>query len=191
MVREHNSRAADPAPNSVRQLGLAVLVALATTLLCPATAYARHPEIATELGQARMHGASSYQVLAWPVFDAELWSGQPRFTWDAPFALSLTYRRDFTREALVSRSVSGMSDRARISSPEALSERLRGCFADVRAGDRFTGVSLGADTARFYLNGRRTCEITWPGFSRAFFGIWLDARGADRSFSARLRGAAP
>lgn len=191
MVREHNSSTANPAPNTVQQLVLAVVVALVTTLVCPATAYARHPEIASELGAAHMHGASSYQVLAWPVFDAELWSDQQRFSWDAPFALSLTYRRDFTREALVSRSVSGMSERTRISSPEALSARLRGCFADVRAGDRFTGVSLGANTARFYLNGRRTCEITWPGFSRAFFGIWLDARGADRNFSARLRGAAP
>lgn len=136
-----------------------------------------------------MLGASRYQVLAWPVFDAELWSPQSRFSWNEPFALSLTYRRDIEAEALVSRSLSGMAERTRLGSREDLAARLRACFADVRAGDRFTGLSLSSDSARFYLNGRRTCDISWPGFRRAFFGIWLDARGADRAFSARLTGA--
>lgn len=178
---------APPARRGGRLLALTILLALTTTSV-PALARTGHPEIASELGPARMLGASRYQVLAWSVFDAELWSANHRFSWDEPFAVSLTYRRDFERDALVARSVSGMAERAQIGSRQVLSERLRSCFADVRAGDRLTGVSLSADTARFFLNGRRTCDLTWPGFSRSFFGIWLDAQGEDRRFSARLRG---
>lgn len=154
----------------------------------PGTASARHPEIAAELGASRMLGEARFQVLAWPVFDAELWSAQSAFSWDRPFALSLTYKRDIDGDALVARSVNSMAERTRIDQREPLTALLRDCFADVRTGDRFTGVSLDADRARFFLNGRQTCDVSWPGFRRAFFGIWLDARGRDRAFSTRLTG---
>lgn len=159
------------------------------TLLTPAAALARPPEVATELGQAQLLGSAQYRVLAWPVFEAELWSQHQHFSWDRTFALSLTYRRGISVDELVSRSVEGMAERSRLSSPQALSAALRDCFSDVSPGDRITGVSLDEQTARFYLNGRQRCEIRWPGFRRAFFGIWLEGRGADRAFSTRLRGA--
>ncbi|MES1200894.1 MAG: chalcone isomerase family protein [Pseudomonadota bacterium] len=163
-------------------------IAALALLASPRMAHALPVEIVTELGDARLLGASRYQVLAWQVFDAELWSRGAHFSWDEPFALSLVYHRNFEADVLVSRSLSGMAERSSLASRESLAVRLRPCFADVRAGDRFTGVSLTPDTARFYFNGRRTCDVSWPGFRRAFFGIWLDARGADRAFSARLVG---
>ena len=83
-----------------------------------------------------------------------------------------------------------MAERTPLSSRDRLDRLLRTCFSNVRSGDRFTGVSLSADEARFYLNGRQTCEISWPGFREAFFGIWLDARGGDRAWSDRLTGRA-
>ena len=172
-------------PSYLRRLALAAVFAL----LAPAAALARPPEVATELGRAQLLGSAQYQVLAWPVFEAQLWSQHQHFTWDRRFALSLTYRRAISVDQLVSRSVEGMAARSRLSSPQALSAELRNCFSDVAPGDRITGVSLDEHTARFYLNGRQRCEIRWPGFRRAFFGIWLEARGADRAFSAQLRGA--
>jgi Chalcone isomerase-like len=159
-------------------------------LLAPTAALARPPEVATELAQAQMLGSARYQVLAWQVFEAQLWSQHQSFDWDRPFALSLTYRRAISVDQLVSRSVEGMAARTRLSSQQRLAAELRTCFADVSPGDRITGVSLSENTARFYLNGRQRCEISWPGFRRAFFGIWLDATGSDRTFSAQLRGAA-
>jgi hypothetical protein len=159
-------------------------------LIKPGFAFAPHPEVRAEFDRPQRHGEARYTVLAWPVFDAELWSEASAFSWDRPFALSLTYRRDIEADALLSRSISGMAGRSRLDAPEQLTGLLRTCFADVRAGDRFTGVSLDANRARFYLNGRQTCEMSWPGFRRAFFGIWLDGRGGNRGFSARLtRGA--
>lgn len=174
-----------------RLKGGAIIAALlaCALLIWPGVASARYPELGNELGAYRMLGSARYQVLAWTVFDAELWAQQDRFSWDQPFALSLTYRRNISEADLVSRSLNGMAERTQLGSRERLEALLRTCFADVRAGDRFTGVSLGADQARFYLNGRQTCEVSWPGFRQAFFGIWLDARGADRPFSAQLTGS--
>lgn len=173
-----------------RRSAFGALLALAV-FSHPGMALARHPEVVAELGEPRKLGDARYQVLAWSIFDAELWATQPSFSWDQPFALSLTYQRDVRESSIVTRSVNGMADRVRIASPERLTALLQTCFTDVRAGDRFTGVSLDEDRARFYLNGRQTCEMSWPGFRRAFFGIWLDGRGDDPAFSARLTGGRP
>lgn len=185
---------ATPAPvsrftPSLRAWTLRAPILALAVLACPATALARHPEVIAELGTAERLGEARYHVLAWPVFDAELWAREDAFSWDRPFALSLTYRREISANDLVSRSLSGVAERARLESNDRLATLLRSCFANVQPNDRFTGVSLNQDLARFYLNGRQTCEITWPGFRRAFFGIWLDAPGRDRALSARLTGA--
>ena len=166
------------------------LAAAVVVLAWPGAAAARYPEIGGSLGQHHALGSARYQVLAWTVFDAELWGAGQEFSWDRPFALSLTYRRDIAEVDLVQRSLSGMAARTRVADRERLENALSACFAEVRSGDRFTGVSLTDNDARFYLNGRQTCAISWPGFRRAFFGIWLDARGRDRAFSAQLTGAA-
>lgn len=167
---------------------MAAFTFLLAFLFHPATALARHSEILAELGEPRMLGGARYSVLAWPVFDAQLWSQQSAFSWQHPFALSLTYQRDFRADALVARSLRGMSERTGDPPSDRLTALLHTCFEDVRVGDRFTGVSLDENRARFYLNARQTCEISWPGFRRVFFGIWLDGRGADSGFSSRLIG---
>jgi hypothetical protein len=58
-----------------------------------------------------------------------------------PFALSLTYQRDLSADALVTRSLRGVAERTSLSSKKQLASLLRSCFANVAAGDRFTGVS--------------------------------------------------
>lgn len=168
----------------------AALAAIA--VLATSTAEARPPEVAQNLPASRQVGEAGYSVLGWRIFDAALWTETGAFRWNEPFALVLTYRRSFSAEALVNRSLYEMSRRGAgdAASLEPLSAPLRACFADVRPGDRITGVSTGRDTARFYLNGRARCEIEWPGFRRAFFGIWLDASGGDRTLSHQLTGRA-
>jgi hypothetical protein len=164
-------------------------VAAAALALLSSNAYARPSEVAAALPNAARVGEARYEVLALAVFDAELWAPQGAFSWDQAFALSLTYQRSISARALVNRTLREMTERGGDRAPlEALRSQLLACFADVRAGDRITGLSSGADTARFYYNGRQRCEISSPGFRRAFFGIWLDGAGADRAFSQRLRG---
>jgi hypothetical protein len=150
------------------------------------------PEVTQMSPSARQVGEARYRLLAWPLFDAALWNETGVFDWDASFALTLTYRRSFSAQNLTNRTLSEMSGRGAgdAASLEPLAAPLRACFVDVAPGDRITGVSTGANSARFYFNGRQRCEIRWPGFQRSFFGIWLDASGSNRALSNQLKGRA-
>ncbi|NWG53044.1 MAG: chalcone isomerase family protein [Hydrogenophilaceae bacterium] len=164
----------------------AALVAACLACALPADADPRPAEVGRVIGgDARLVGQAPYRVLVWSVFDAALWSGSGAFAWERPFALTLTYRRAFSAEALADRTVEEMTRRG-YAEAAALRPRLVQCFADVAPGDRITGVAESASRARFFHNGAERCTLERRGFSRAFFGIWLEDQGA---FSERLRGA--
>jgi hypothetical protein len=185
------SRKAD-APRHEGRLDIVVCSAMLFALclaLSPQRAAAAPPEVERSLSNARLVGQAPYQRLGLHLFDAALWAEANRFTWDQPFALTLSYRRSFSAAALANRGVLEMSRRRALPNAEGLRARLQACFADVNAGDRITGVSTGANTATFYFNGSRRCTIEQPGFARAFFGIWLDGAGGNQRFSERLLGS--
>lgn len=142
---------------------------------------------------ARKVGEARYQILMLPLFRAELFASDGAFSWERPFALTLTYDRAMRADALIDRAVREMSGRG-AGNPRDLAPlraQLATCMRDVADGDRVTGVSTGANGARFYHNGAQECEIRWPGFRRQFFGIWLGGHdGLAAQLSARLRGEA-
>ena len=163
------------------------LMAAALLAFHVSVAEARPAEVEQVLPSAERVGEARYRVFALTLFDAALWAENGAFSWERPFALTLTYHQSFSARAIANRTRSEMSRRGR----EAPSmERLQACFADVKSGDRITGVSTGPNGASFYFNGSPRCAIEWPGFSRGFFGIWLDARGEERRLSAQLLGIA-
>lgn len=162
------------------------LVTLAALALFSSNAHATPREV----GDATLVGQARFSLLGLSLFDAAVYTESGRFAWNDKFALSLTYKRNAREEVLLNRTIRGMSERgagdAKALAP--LRERLGACFSDVARGDRFTAVSTGPDTARFYLNGKESCTVNWPDFRRDFFGIWLDAKGGQAKLSAKLRG---
>jgi hypothetical protein len=167
------------------------LAALAFAL-CATPAAASPAEVSRALPGAEKIGEASYHLLAIHLFDAELYA-DGGFSWERPFALTLTYERAARQSTLINRSISEMSGRgagnARALAP--LRTQLEQCFPNIARGDRVTGVSTGRDTARFYYNGAQRCDVSWPNFRRHFFGIWLDGRdGRAAELSAQLRGGA-
>ncbi len=166
----------------------ALLAAVLALMASPA--FAAPAEVSHAIPGAQQVGAARYQMLTMSLFDAELYSASGVFTWQQPFALSITYQRAFSAQMLTNRGLHEMAQRGggTVAQLEPLRPRLLACFADVSRGDRITGVATGPNSARFYYNGRPRCEIEWPGFRRAFFSIWLDARGGQRAFSEQLRG---
>jgi hypothetical protein len=161
-----------------------VILASLALLSGPAAASPR------EVGNAALVGEARFSFLGFSLFDAALYSDSGRFAWDDEFALALTYKRNARVDVLLNRTIRGMSERgagdAKALAP--LRQKLSTCFADVARGDRITAVSTGPDSARFFLNGKERCSVTWPDFRRDFFGIWLDAKGGHAKLSARLRG---
>jgi hypothetical protein len=166
------------------------VVALSLTAL---PAWAASPtEVERALPGAQKVGQANYQMLGVRIFAAELYTNGG-FSWERPFALTLTYDRSARQTILLNRSISEMSQRgagnARTLAP--LRAQLARCFPNVARGDRITGVSTGPNSARIYHNGAQRCEVNWPGFRRHFFGIWLDGRdGRAAELSAQLRGDA-
>lgn len=170
----------------------AALAALALALTAT-PAWASPTEVERALPGAEKVGEASYHMLGIHLFNAELYTDSGAFSWNDTFALTLTYERAARQSTLINRSISEMSQRgagdARALAP--LRAQLERCFPNIQRGDRVTGVSTGANTARFYYNGAQRCDVNWPGFRRHFFGIWLDGRdGPARTLSARLRGDA-
>lgn len=169
------------------------LAALALSLVVMPAWAATPAEVQTALPGAQKTGEASYHMLGIHLFNAEAYAAGGEFSWERPFALTLNYQRGARQSTLLNRSISEMTQRgagnARSLAP--LRTQLARCFPDISRGDRVTGVSTGANTATFYYNGAQRCDVQWPGFRRAFFGIWLDGRdGPARTMSAQLRGDA-
>lgn len=164
----------------MRSMLIAMLISLA-----PGLASARPAEVARTLPQAQQVGAAHYSVLGFSMFDATLWAGGGRFSWEQPFAIEIRYRREFSARTLADRAIYEMGREY-----ASLRARLVQCFADVDAGDRIVGVSTGENTATFFHNGVHRCDLEAAGVRRPFFSIWLDRRGGERAFSRQLLGQA-
>ena len=153
-----------------------VLVAAAVLLAGPA--WASPAEVNAALPGAEKVGQARYHMLSIPLFDAELYAANGAFSWERPFALTLTYQRSARQSTLLNRTMSEMSGRGAgpVARLAPLRARLEQCFPNVRVGDRLTGVSTGPNSAVMYYNGAQRCTVEWPNFRRQFFGIWLAGR---------------
>jgi hypothetical protein len=172
---------------SRRQLAVSLALFFA---LGPAVARTAPQEVHADLPNATLGGDVRFTFLGFSVYDASLWV-MPGFSaqdYDRhAFALSLTYLRDFTGEAIAKRSAAEMRRQPGVTEPQldAWNRRMREVFPDVRKGDRLTGIHRPGEGARFHLNGQPAGAIADADFSRRFFGIWLSAQSSD----ARLRDA--
>lgn len=138
----------------------------------------------------RLLGTGEARFLGLRLYDASLWVVGAAYRDDAPFALSLTYARGFSRGMLVDTSLDEMrrlggADEARLARWKLLLEQV---FPDVAAGETIVGVNLQGGGAAFYHQGRLSGKVADPAFARAFFAIWLDARTRVPALRARLLG---
>lgn len=166
-------------------------MALATIAVASAAAAPALPTAAASLvPQARVQGGGELKWYGLPVYHGYLWSVDASFSFDAPFALDLHYRRSLKGPAIAQRSVDEM--RALGGHDDAALARwgaaMAALFPDVRKGDHVVGVYLPERGARFFHNGRALGEIAEPAFARAFFGIWLDPRTSRPDFRRMLLG---
>lgn len=170
----------------------ALIVTTAVLVVAPWTdAMAKPPEVAQRIDAPAPLGAAEGKILFVPLFDAELWTeGRSAFDWNTPFALSLTYRQNFSAGMILWATVSEIERITGRSSAQLgdLEAKLGACLPAVRQGDRITGFPRGADRVDFTLNGNPICSVSHPDLTRLFFSIWLDPRARDPEGAARLRG---
>lgn len=134
----------------------------------------------SELPATVLVGQGDFTWFGLQVYQARLWAPAAAVSWEQPFALELTYRREMSRDTLVQASLDEMRrlggsslDDAHLAAWEG---EMRQAFVDVQPGQRITGLYLPGKGGRFYVDGEFRHAVTDADFSRAFFAIWLDAR---------------
>ncbi|WP_373975631.1 chalcone isomerase family protein [Chitinibacter sp. SCUT-21] len=145
-----------------------------------------------QLPQAKVIGNGDLRWFGLRIYTAKLWSEQPRFDANAPFALELTYHRSISREQFVSTSLDEIrrlfAQRYSAATLQRWESEMQRAFTDVNEGDQLIGVYLPNVGCRFYNSRRLLAEIRDPEFAKAFFAIWFDVRSKDSGLRAQLLG---
>jgi hypothetical protein len=138
------------------------------------------------LDDAQLRGTATFRYLGFPLYDAQLFTpGGAPFTWNQDFGLQLKYRRNVTQKALIN---STLDEMARIGRAAPVRDQLQTCFKAVNKGDQYLAVSEGPNKVSFWLNGRKTCTMSYPGIKRSFMSVFLGENTRSAAFTQKLRG---
>jgi hypothetical protein len=160
-------------------------IATATLALWCAAALAEH-SLPAPLQQegfvARQVGGGLLTWFGFEIYEASLWTSDGQFSGyeklQQPTALSLWYRRGFSRERLIEITQSGWSE-FNLATPqqqERWSAQLAKIWVDTTKGANMTAVVTPGGETRFYNAQRYLGSVADAAFGPAFLGIWLDAR---------------
>lgn len=141
-------------------------------------------ELDTALPQHRLVGKGRLTVWGFQVYDARLWalpSFKPGNLTAQPFALELSYLRDFASRDIAERSITEMRRSADIneSQAKAWTYEMQRVIPDIKKGDRVMGIHRPGAGAQLLINGKASGEIRDAEFARLFFGIWLSPQTSE------------
>lgn len=163
---------------------LCVALALVHSPLQAQNAKAAPPLAATAtagMPELKALGGGLLRVFGFQVYNVYLWTpAGAAFDRSKPYALDLQYLRAFSAKQLAERSIDEMRGQGIGGDavyPKWLAEMER-VFADVKEGDRLTGVVTPSKTSKFFYNGAYRGEVVDPAFADAFFGIWLNEKSS-------------
>jgi len=144
---------------------------------------------AKSVPSASLVGKGRLTFLGFKVFDAELYAPGGTYSPSEPFALKLTYLRNFKGSAIAKRSADEMR---KLGASEAQlakwTPQMEAIFPNVSPGQSITGVRTSSGKAAFYLGSRRIGTISDAAFTRRFFSIWLGNRTGNPTLRAKLVG---
>jgi len=140
--------------------------------------------------QPQKVGEARLSMLFWDIYDATLIAPHGEFNKQGPFALSLTYLRDFDGDDIASRSVDemrklGMQDEMKLAS---WYQKMQQIFPDVKEGQTITGLIDKDQTSHFYLDDDLLGQVDDPEFSQWFFNIWLSEDTSEPKMRQQLLG---
>lgn len=148
------------------------------------------PELPFALTEAHLVGESQFTYFFWDVYDASLYASQGKWNPDAPFALKLTYARNFKGDNIASRSVKEMRSQnpADTDTLARWQSEMTRLFPDVKDGDQLIGIADSMQHSVFYFNSKKLGEINDVAFTQAFFNIWLGEKTSQPDMRKSLLG---
>lgn len=158
-------------------------------LPCAASALVKPFELNASIHTLAPVGSAEMNKLFFHVYDASFWSDHGAIM-KAPYALSITYDMDFSKEDLIDRTVQELKQ-VSILTDDALQHyavQLGAIWPDISKGDRITAFTRNAKETVFYYNGKKVGSITDAKFTEAFFGIWLSEKTSEPKMRKELLG---
>jgi hypothetical protein len=176
----------------MKTLNTLFAVAVVSATYSTAQAQAAPNEVEQEISAPQLQGKHTARHWGFKLFNAELWTSKAgKFSFDQEFALTLSYLYPFTKEVLARSSVEEIArvEGVAVESHAKLERQLMGCLVDVDKGTRITGVAETSNKVSMYVNGRKSCTMSYPNLRERFFGIWLAPTSRDAKGARRLRGS--
>jgi hypothetical protein len=138
-------------------------------------------------------GAGELSWLGRPIYEASLWTPAGSFSGyepGEPVALSLSYRRKFSRDELlrITSTAWRLLDSTAPGQRELWLASLRTLWSDVGPGDNVTTVVVPGKATHFYDHRGFMGKIDDPAFGPAFLSIWLDQRSVVGDLRMQLLG---
>jgi len=153
-------------------------------------ALANMPFVEKHIPKAQKVGEARLTVMFWDVYDATLFAPNGQWAKQKPFALTLSYLRDFEGEDIADRSIKeirkqGFDDEVKLATWHT---QMRQAFPDVQNGDQLTGIYTQDGHTLFYMGDKRVGTIKDPEFGKKFFAIWLGPETSIPNFRYSLLG---
>lgn len=173
----------------VRVLGAGLLLGLMSWPLAAAL-----PTAVADGGYPwQLVGNGELSWFGFSIYDASLWTVDGRFSGfvpGRPVALSLWYKRAFTRDELLDITSRAWHKLGAGSEEQraAWLARLAAIWTDVAPGDNQTTVVVPGSASRFYDQNGLLGTIDDPAFGPAFLSIWLDHQSVVGELRAQLLG---
>lgn len=138
-------------------------------------------------------GGGDLRWLGLHIYEASLWTENGLYAGleaGQPVALSLWYRRDFSRDELLRITGTAWKLLGEPSRPqqEKWLAALGGVWSNVAKGHNLTAVVVPGRETRFYDHQRLLGSIEDPQFGPAFLAIWLDPRSVVGDLRVQLLG---
>lgn len=164
---------------------------LAFAHLAPVSAHADIGPAASSVPSAQLVGKGRMTYLGFKVFDAQLYAPNGVYKSSGPFALKLTYLRNFKGKAITESTVKEIKRQGGVSAAQLASweKQMLAIFPNVSPGQSITGVRTANGNTVFYYGGRKIGTISGSAFSKRFFAIWLGNNTRNPGLRAKLVGA--
>lgn len=140
------------------------------------------------VNQAEPVGQAMFTYYFWDVYEATLYAPGGAWSEKQPFALALTYQRDFDGRDIAERSVKemrkqGVEDEQKL---KRWGEVMASLFPDVEEGETLLGVVTDNQHTQFYRNGTYLGQVEDTEFTERFFAIWLSEKTSEPGLRRKL-----
>lgn len=142
-----------------------------------------------------LQGEGTLRWFGFKIYDARFFAARPvnvQQIFDTPFALELSYARDFSGASIAETSADEIKrlNGANAAQQQRWLSAMQKIFPNVKSGDRLRGVYEPGRGASFFHNNQPVGVIAEPEFARAFFSIWLDPKTVKPDLRRQLLGLA-